>query len=50
MTVFSDPEDLLLPEQLARQYEIRSCLKFSEQAVTYLLRDKRTDRLYLLNH
>lgn len=48
MTVFSGHEDLQLPGALASQYEIRSCLKYSEQTATYLLRKKETDRLYLL--
>lgn len=48
MNTFSDKASYTLPDELARQYEIKSCLKYSEQEAAYLLCAKNTERLYLL--
>ena len=48
MNVFSEKDAFLLPEALARTYEVRSCLKYSEQTATYLLCEKLTGHLFLL--
>ena len=39
---------LRLPESLAENYEVLSCLKYSEQTATYLLRQKSVNRTVLL--
>lgn len=41
-------KDLILPAPLAEQYEFVSCLKYSEQASTCLLSDKRNGKTVLL--
>lgn len=48
MSVFSEKDTFLLPDSLARTYEVRSCLKYSEQTATYLLCEKLTGHLFLL--
>lgn len=48
MNVFSSKDALQLPYVLDRTYEIRSCLKYSEQTATYLLREKSSGRPFLL--
>lgn len=48
MNVFSDKDAFLLPDILARTYEVRSCLKYSEQTATYLLYEKASGRPFLL--
>lgn len=48
MNSFADHDSFCLPDELAVNYEIKSCLKYSEQAATYLLGSKESKRLYLL--
>ena len=48
MNVFFSKDALQLPDTLDRTYEIRSCLKYSEQTATYLLREKSSGRPFLL--
>lgn len=47
MTIFPE-EVLLLPDSLATIYDVRSCLKYSEQSATYLLLEKSSGRQFLL--
>ncbi|MCD7715942.1 MAG: serine/threonine protein kinase [Lachnospiraceae bacterium] len=48
MNQWSDDAPFSLPGDLAEIYEVKSCLKYSAQASTYLLRKKETGVLYLL--
>lgn len=41
-------ESVVLPGELAKLYEIQSCLNYSEQSVTCLLRERSTGRLCLM--
>ena len=44
----ADSYALQLPPSLSAHYEVSSCLKYSEQSATCLLRQKDTDRFVLL--
>lgn len=48
MRTFSENISFSLPDELAQIYEVISCLKYTEQTATYLLREKQSDWLYLL--
>ncbi|MDO5424869.1 MAG: protein kinase [Eubacteriales bacterium] len=48
MTAFFEKDSWALPSELAETYQVDSCLKYSEQAATYLLSEKSTGRLFLL--
>lgn len=48
MSEFSDASRIALPEELAARYEVVSCLKYSEQSSTCILRDSSSGRPYLL--
>ena len=48
MNVFKQEEAFSLPDELAQLYEVRSCLKYTEQSATYLLREKTSGRFFLL--
>lgn len=48
MNSFTDHVSFCLPGELAEKYTVRSCLKYSEQSATYLLRAKNSGRPYLL--
>lgn len=45
---WEEPEDLKLPEELARHYKVCSCFKHTVSSASYLLKDIRTKRPVLL--
>lgn len=48
MSEFSDASRIALPDELAARYEVVSCLRYSEQSSTCILRDRSSGRPYLL--
>ena len=48
MNVFQEQNTFVLPEELACKYEIKSCVKYTEQTGAYLLRERSSKRLFLL--
>ena len=40
MNVFQEQNTFVLPEELACKYEIKSCVKYTEQTGAYLLRNE----------
>lgn len=48
MSTFLEKDSFSLPDELSQIYEVTSCLKFTEQTATYLLREKQSEHVYLL--
>lgn len=48
MNVFKEKDSFSLPDELEQLYEVRSCLKYTEQSATYLVQEKASGRFYLL--